>query len=159
MPLPAKDFMTRVVHTAKETDSVGKIAKIMDKHRVSCVVILDDRERVKGVMTERDIVRDIIDNDVDYSEPVGKYLSSPVNKVDDDADILILSRYLTRNRMKRLIVMHGGKMVGIVTQTDILRASMLYIQDLSQKLMVGNFDKKTYKKKLDSIFSVVKNLS
>lgn len=158
--LTAKDFLTKKVFTAKDSDSVQKVAAIMAKKDISSVVILNAKKNVIGIMTERDMVRDVLNNpDVNFKAPIKDYLTSPVNMVDEDSDVVILSRYLINNKLKRLIVTRDGKMIGILTQTDMLRASLELVHELHKKLMLGEFDQESYEKRLSKIYGVVSNLS
>lgn len=155
MPLAAKDFMSKSVVTVQEEDSLQAAAKMMAKFKVSSVVVINKKKEIVGMLTERDMLRDVLVKGIDLKESIKKVLTSPVNKVDVEADVLILSRYLVNNKIKRLIVTKESKMVGILTQTDMLRASISLIHDLDKKL---EKDEPGLKEHMTHIYDVFKNL-
>ncbi len=155
MALTAKDFMSKSVFTIQEDDSLQSAAKAMAKHKVSSLVVINKKKEITGLLTERDMLRDVLVKEVDSSKPIKTILSSPIKKVDVEADVFSLSRYLGNNKIKRLIVTKENKMVGILTQTDMLRASIALAHDLDKKL---EKDEKSLKEHMTHIYDVVKNL-
>lgn len=142
MELKAKDFMKTQVVTAPKNASIKEVAELMAKNDISAVVIID-KKKVIGVMTERDMVRDVIDKGIDYNSEVTEVLSSPSKQVDVDADINDITRYLIGAKLKRLIVMKGDEVAGIISQTDLLQANLEIAQELHKKMLLEEFDPET----------------
>jgi CBS domain-containing protein len=155
MTLTAKDFMSKGVFTVKDDDTLLDAAKEMAKRKVSSLVVINKKKEIVGMITERDMLRDVLAKKKNLRLPVKDVLSSPINKVDAEADVLILSRYLVNNKIKRLIVTKENKMVGILTQTDMLRASIALIHDIDKKLEKDDAGRDEH---FEKVYEVFKNL-
>jgi CBS domain-containing protein len=117
--------MTREVVTATADETVASIATKMADNGISRVVVADGK-RIKGIFTERDLVRGIArDGDDDGGATVGQRMSSPVETVAAQVPVLDAAEMMEAKGVKRLPVVAGDEMVGIVTQTDITRGLVL----------------------------------
>jgi CBS domain-containing protein len=97
----------------------------MADHGISCVVVTEGK-RIKGIFTARDLVRCVASD----TEDVGSYtmsqrMSSPVETVAVHVPVLDAAETMEARGIKRLPVVAGDEMVGLVTQTDITRGLML----------------------------------
>ena len=119
--LKVSDIMGREIITANADDSVFAAAKRMSENNISCVVVTDD-EMVIGILTDKDILKGIAGNDTEFHRlRVSQRMSSPVEVIAPDETILTAGRIMETKGIKRLPVVGGGALVGIVTQTDITR--------------------------------------
>ena len=59
------DVMTRNVITLTRGSTVEDAVKIMTKHKISCLVIVNDKDKPVGIVTERDMVRRVLNNGLD----------------------------------------------------------------------------------------------
>lgn len=138
---PVKDVMTRNVITVKRTVDLHEAAKILSDHRISGMPVVDDNNRVIGVISQADILtlagmprehtfKDILRNLLGEPVPVrktgntvGDVMSFPpiTSKVNDE--IGDVARIFDERRIKRLpVVDDEGKLIGIVSRADIVRA-------------------------------------
>jgi PAS domain S-box-containing protein len=124
--LEVADVMSRDVATASPDTPVVSAAKVMSQKKISCLVVMD-REDVAGILTETDVLRRVVRNGKDfYQTKLEQIMSSPVETVSSDLSVLNASEFMGEKRIKRLPVMEEGKLVGIVTQTDLVRALTSY---------------------------------
>ena len=115
-------IMTRDVATVPKSVSVAEAARIMDSRRISCVVVMEQDEPA-GVLTEKDMIQRVVTAERNPCETrVADVMSSPVTTIPQDYSVLEVCRKMDALHVHRLIVMEGGKLCGIVTQTDIMRA-------------------------------------
>lgn len=120
--LRARDIMSTNVATAAPEDSISTIAQLMAQRSVSCVVVAR-QERVLGIFTEKDILHTIASGGTElYQVAVAERMSSPVDTIPIDLSILEADRIMEARCIRRLPVVGAGRLVGIVTQTDITRA-------------------------------------
>ena len=120
-----RNIMSRDVVTATVDETILSVAKKMAEDSVSCVVVAEDK-RTRGIFTERDLVRcAAYDGDGYGTLTVSQRMSSPVKTVALDAPVLDAAAMMEANGIKRLPVVAGGRIVGIVTQTDITRGLVL----------------------------------
>ena len=124
--LSVADVMSKDVATISSEEIVISAAKIMSDKKISCLVIMDSG-KVAGIVTETDVLRRVGNKSKNiYQTKLGQIMSSPVESVTSDVSVLEASKIMGRKHIKRLPVMEGGKLVGIVTQTDLVRALTSY---------------------------------
>jgi len=116
------DIMTREVATVAIDATVADAASIMATKRISCVVVMRQDEPV-GIMTEKDMIRRVVTAQRTPSQTrVSEVMSSPITIVPPDYSVLGVCKKMDALHLHRLVVMEAGKVCGIVTQTDIMRA-------------------------------------
>ncbi|GAG61847.1 unnamed protein product [marine sediment metagenome] len=116
------EIMSSDVASIQNTATVSEAADVMARHNISCVVVLDNAE-VVGVFTERDLVKRVVAAQIDPAAvPISEVMSSPVTSVRRDSSLFSASAFMDKLSIRRLPVMEGDKLYGIVTQTDIFRA-------------------------------------
>ncbi len=122
IPLRVGDIMSTEVVTAAPEDRIATIAQMMSERNVSCVVILY-QERVVGILTAKDMLNIAASRGTAlYQAGAAEQMSSPVDTVATDLSILEADQMMATNCIRRLPVVEGGRLAGIVTQTDITRA-------------------------------------
>jgi PAS domain S-box-containing protein len=120
------DVMSKEVATISPEETVISAAKIMSDNKISCLVVVDSGN-VEGIITETDVLRRIGSNSKDfYRTKLGRIMSSPVESVTSDLSVLEASKIMGARHIKRLPIIDEGKLVGIVTQTDLVRALTSY---------------------------------
>jgi CBS domain-containing protein len=119
----APDFVQRmmsspVVHVEPD-DSVADALRAMIDRDIGAVVIVDDGRPV-GVFTERDVSRRILD-DPQLVRRVGDVMSAPIVSVAPTDEVVFIFGVMTGKRIRRLPVVEGDRLVGIITERDLLR--------------------------------------
>ncbi len=116
-----RDIMSRDVVTALPDDTVFAAVQRMAETGVSCLVVIDG-ERVLGILTGKDILRAVGGPPANFQRiTVAQTMSSPVQSVPAASSIVTASRLMQARQIRRLPVLDGKRLVGIVTQTDITR--------------------------------------
>ena len=117
-----KEIM-RPVRTIEKNSTVREAAKIMAKNRIGSLIVVEGK-KIIGIMTERDILTKITaegkSSERIYVKDImtAKVLTiAPDKFIDDAVHIMIL------NNIKKLPVVDGNELVGIVTSTDIVANS------------------------------------
>ncbi len=115
-------IMTRVVLTIAPDSTVFDAVNQMDRHEVSCTVIEKGGYPV-GILTERDIV-DLWQKGIDFRKThVKEVMSAPVFLISEQSTTYKAANLMQRHHIRRLVVVDGrGKLVGLVTQSDIFEA-------------------------------------
>lgn len=142
-----EEVMTRQVVTAVPTTTVLELAQLMATHRISCVLIVEaaaasEPEQVFpiGIVTERDLVQFQTCHLQPDRTPTAAVMSRPLFLVKAENSLWEAHQIMQNRRVRRLVVSDDrGTLIGIITQTDILRvldAKELYsiIQELSQRV-------------------------
>jgi PAS domain S-box-containing protein len=116
------EIMNKEVAVIEKSSKVSQAAQVMAEQDISCIVVTDGEE-VVGVLTERDLLNRIVAQQQDARELlVERVMSSPVVTIPSSFSVFSASRALEEMGIRRLIIMEGKKLCGIVTQTDIFRA-------------------------------------
>ena len=114
--------MSSPVITVDINDKVTNAARIMVKNRIGSTVVVE-REKAVGIVTERDLLERILAVGKDPSTvSVREIMSSPLISIDKDTTILEAIRNMRQHNIRRLVVMEGDRLVGLVTERDILEA-------------------------------------
>ena len=96
------------------------VALLADK-KIGAVPVLDGGE-IRGIFSERDLVRCVCDHGSDVLEwPVDRVMSSPVETVGTQTPILAALATMTQRRMRHLPVVEGGQIRGIVSIGDLVK--------------------------------------
>lgn len=118
--MSVSEIMNETVITMDINAEIPVIAREMVKQDVGSVIITSDGKAM-GIITERDLVRDIITKDKKPGRVhASKILSSPLVTVKPGTNIIEASKLMLKSDIKRLPVMENGDIVGIVSNTDIL---------------------------------------
>jgi len=127
-PTLLSDFMTRDVKTAKDDALVSSICKIMSENNIGSVIIVSNKDHGKhtpiGIITERDVVKSIASNHSSVNLPASKVMSKPLITIAPQATFLDAVETMQTRNIRRLPVIDGQKLVGIVTDKDILKQIM-----------------------------------
>lgn len=119
--ITVKDWMSRPVVVVKSDASVADAAGVMSRHNIGAVVVSDDGKKPKGIITERDFLIKVVQGRIDPEETtVDKIMSKKVMSVDVKTSLLEITKIMSKNAVRRLLVTDHGEMVGIVTSRDLL---------------------------------------
>lgn len=114
----ASDIMKEQIVTVDSTATVMDAAKKMDEKNIGCVVVME-KEKPVGILTERDFIKKIVINEKPLSTPVRNAMSSPLISIDPDATVWELAELMKLKRIHKVPVVRENKLLGIVTTTDI----------------------------------------
>ncbi|MCS7140343.1 MAG: CBS domain-containing protein [Candidatus Nezhaarchaeota archaeon] len=128
------DVMSTDPVTVSAEDSAVKAAILMDKHGVGCVIVVDGQRRPIGIVTERDLVSRVMARGLKGDEVTCReVMSSPLITIDPQAPLVSAMSKMARHKVRRLIVLDRGRLVGIVTERDILKVAPALIEILASK--------------------------
>jgi len=129
-----KDVMSSPVRTVREGDNVTKVAKTMARNKIGSVVVVDGKRNPLGMITEKDLVRRVAAKGLHPDKiKAGKIMSKPLRTVEPTLDVREAARRMKQLKVKRFAVMEEGKLVGIVTGTDIVEITPALIDVMEEK--------------------------
>jgi signal transduction histidine kinase len=133
--LHVSHHMTQSVQSVETGTRLGAVARLLASHRISCAVVID-RGRVVGIVSERDVVRMVSEDPGGWAaRTAGEVMSQPVFVTTPAATVVEASAELSRRGIRRLpVVAEDGALCGIVTQTDLLRASKERLEEYAAGL-------------------------
>jgi CBS domain-containing protein len=114
----AKDIMTKDVITVSPTATVRNLAMTLIKNQISGAPVAGRNGKIIGVVSEADIV-------AKKGKDVKTIMTKNIISVTEDTAVEDIARLMTTHRIKRLPVMRGQDVVGIVSRADIVSAIAL----------------------------------
>ena len=122
-PTTVGELMTRSLIMVTDTETVDNAMHQMHESNVSCIVVEPNGKGEWGIMTRRDIVTKIVHaNRSTSTTKVGDIASRPLFTVPAETSIREASKILAEKNFSRLAIAAGGKVIGIVTETDIFNS-------------------------------------
>ncbi|MBS7623499.1 CBS domain-containing protein [Candidatus Bathyarchaeota archaeon] len=126
-----RDVMTENVRTVRPNSTITEVVRKMNKFEVGSVVVVEG-ERPVGLITERDILRRVLEVTLAAEALKAKeVMSSPLLTVSSEATVEEAARMMVERHIKKLPVVKDGKLIGIVTSTDIVRSQPRMVKILS----------------------------
>jgi CBS domain-containing protein len=145
--MKARDVMNSAVVAVSPDTPIDDIAKTLREHRISAVPVIDQTGSPVGMVSEGDLIgRDEADREarLDWwltllaegealnpefvasihapERRARDVMTAPVVTVGEETEIDAIARLLTAHRIKRVPVLRGGRIVGIVSRADLVRA-------------------------------------
>ncbi len=131
-----------VVSVSPKT-SVREASKILYDKNIGCVIVMDDLKRIKGMVSERDIVRCIADQrDEMIEKPVSEIMPSELWICDLDSSVVALIADVKKHHIRHLPVMDGDMLAGVVSVTDLLDLRLADAEYGTGRRLEGLFQKK-----------------
>jgi CBS domain-containing protein len=116
-----RDIMTKDIVTIDEGETALEAARIMSQKGISSLIVVKD-EVPKGIITERDFIKKICAKQLEISQVKINSIMSRIRTVaDPDTPIEVAVQRMANRGIRRLPVMQEGKVVGIITVTDLAR--------------------------------------
>lgn len=113
------------VYTVKPDAPVSAAAEILAKHRIGTVVVSATGDSAEGILSERDIVRELaVSGSGCLSEPVREYMTQKLVTCTRQDNVEQVLRKMTEGRFRHMPVVEDGKLVGIVTLGDVVKAQL-----------------------------------
>ena len=121
MPEVVKNIMTREVITIDSDRNIVDAAKLMTSNQISSLIVEKDHNPV-GIISERDFVRKVCSKDLRSSKVLVSEIMSNISiTAEPDTPLEVAVQRMINHRIRRLPVIEKGKIVGIVTVTDLAR--------------------------------------
>jgi CBS domain-containing protein len=119
--MTVKDVMTRDVSACEPSATVREAAVLMAREDIGPIPVVEDGG-LTGIVTDRDIVIRVVAEGRDPDQTtVGEIATKELVTASADDDLEDAMRLLAENQVRRLPVVEGDRLVGIVAQADIAR--------------------------------------
>jgi len=129
--MDVKDFMVKEVITVNPNTKIRDAVELMNKNAIGCLVVTRKGKAV-GIMTERDVLKKIVCRSKNPEQTrVSEIMSKPLIVGRVDMDWREAAKLMLDQNIKKLPIMDGEKLVGLVTLTDIARMRVLQALELN----------------------------
>jgi len=117
-----RDVMTEAPKSVLETDNLVHVARVLRDEDVGSVPVVDDTGRLLGMLTDRDLVVEAMaSNDDPTIRQAGELMRGDIHTVDADGSVTSAVETMGRQRVRRLPVVSGGRLVGVVGIADLAK--------------------------------------
>jgi CBS domain-containing protein len=114
-----------LVFTVTPGTTVSQVAKQLSTRRIGSVLVMDGRDSLTGIVSERDIVRAIsLHGDSALEFEASRVMTRDVVTCDPDDSIDQVMETMTRGRFRHLPVMRHGELLGLVSIGDVVKARL-----------------------------------
>jgi CBS domain-containing protein len=112
------------VYTVTPDQTVRDAVALLVDKRIGAVVVIDDTGGPMGIVSERDVVRELAKNENVLNEPIGRIMTSDVIIAHPGDDTKAVSKTMTVKRFRHLPVMDHNELIGIVSIGDVVKAQL-----------------------------------
>jgi CBS domain-containing protein len=112
-------LMTERLETISPSDTAQEAAKKMRDKKVSSLVVTDVEDKPIGIVTERDLVRQVCTKVINSNDViVHRIMSSPLATIDANSSVEVAADIMIQNKVRHLLVVDENKVLGIITPSD-----------------------------------------
>ncbi len=112
---------SRDVVTISPESSVRELLALLAEHNVGALIVSNDGVAVDGIVSERDIVRRLHENDSVLDGPVSQIMTSVVQTCDENSLLDDLMKQMTEHRIRHIPVVTDGRLTGIISIGDVVK--------------------------------------
>lgn len=124
--------MVKSVITVEAKENVKTAVGLMNKHEIGCLIVVE-KGKATGIVTERDILKRVIPKLEDPEKiKVSKIMTKPLLVGKPQTEISEAVQIMFKRKIKKLPVVEHGRLVGLVTLTDLVRSptTMKWLREL-----------------------------
>jgi CBS domain-containing protein len=117
------DSKGRDVATITSDQSIETAIGELNRRRIGSLVVVDDRGRLVGILSERDVVRSMAERGMDISgRHVGDLMTARVTTCQPDDDVTAVTVKMTEGRFRHVPVVERGQLAGVISIGDAVKA-------------------------------------
>jgi len=143
--LKVEDVMVEDVVTVDADTSVKEAVDILNRYEIGCLIVVRN-EKAVGILTERDMLTRVLSRSRDPKRTsVSQVMSSPLIVAEPQMDLEEAARLMFKMKVKKLPVVSKGKLVGLITLTDLARFQPQIIKILKKAYALEQAPKRMQK--------------
>ena len=130
-----RDIMDKFVETISPDMDIWAAVDFLMEKRVTGALVADGKGKLAGILTESDCLKLLTLGGPDHEAPKGRvkdFMTSAVESIPPTMDIYYVAGLFLNRNFRRLPVVEGGRIVGAITQFDVLRAVQRGLAGLGQ---------------------------
>lgn len=118
------DYMARDLVTFAPGDDIHKVMETLVKNRISGAPVVDDHGQLVGMLTKKDCFKVVFQSSYhqDWGGRIVDFMSAPVDTLETGMNVISAAEHFAKTPYKSYPVLDEGRLTGIVSRMDILRA-------------------------------------
>jgi CBS domain-containing protein len=123
------------VETMTPSQTLSEAVQLLAKRRIGAVVVTKDRDRIAGILSERDIVRILAsDGPAALDKPISAAMTAKVKVCHEHNSINDVMEIMTTGRFRHLPVERDGMLVGIISIGDVVKRRIQQVEHEAQEI-------------------------
>ncbi len=118
----------QAVVTISPDAEVRELVALLAEHNVGALVVSDDGEHVVGIVSERDVVRHLLDDQAVLTRTVSTIMTVDVRTCAGDDTLIDLMQTMTEHRIRHLPVVADGRLTGIISIGDVVKNRIVELE-------------------------------
>lgn len=132
-----RDVMSSPVITIEENAPANRVAELMDKQDLGCIIVTNQEGKPLGVITERDLVVRVLSKNVKPdSLKANEIMTSPLITIEPGATITEAARRMSKLNVRRLGVIYKGQITGLLSSKDVLAVMPELIEIIQERARI-----------------------
>ena len=127
--------------TVRSRTPIQEAVSLLIEHQIGYLPVIDDKDEIAGIISEREIIRAVVNNSEGFAETVvgDLMIADPIVGVPDD-DLEYIAGVMTNNRLRRLPIVENRRLVGLLSLWDMMRSQLKDVQTENRYLRqyIGN---------------------
>ncbi|WP_445733056.1 CBS domain-containing protein [Mariniflexile sp.] len=128
VPLKVSDYMSTKLITFKSEDHIDKVIDSLIKYRISGGPVVNDKHELIGIISEGDCIKQISESRYHNlpmtNNTVESCMVKNVDTIDGNMNIFDAAQQFLESKHRRFPIVENGKLVGQISQKDILKAAL-----------------------------------
>ena len=124
-----------VVHTLPKTGTLADAVTLLNTHNIGAVVITDDKQHIVGILSERDIVRQLGKHPTGALKlSIADCMTKGVVTAERTTTIDDVMESMTKRRIRHMPIAEGRKLVGIISIGDVVKLKIAEVEHEAEAL-------------------------
>jgi CBS domain-containing protein len=136
----------REIVSCPQSTPVYETARLMAKHKVSCIFIRDEQAKIVGYVTDITLRDNVVAKQADTSQPVGNVMGNPIVCISTNAYVYEAILMMFRTKTRYLLIKNGDEFVGSISRNKLLaeqaQSPLVFIQSVKQAISVQELKRK-----------------
>ncbi|WP_299105249.1 CBS domain-containing protein [uncultured Tenacibaculum sp.] len=128
-PILVSDYMSKNLITFREEQPIEDVIETLIQNKISGGPVVNEKNELIGIISEGDCMKQISESryynlPIDKNNTVGKAMVKEVETIDGNMNIFDAANKFLTSRRRRFPIVDKGKLVGLISQKDVLKAAM-----------------------------------
>jgi len=123
-------IMSKEITTVNMDTPIYEALDLLTKKKISGMPVVNEDDDVVGILTEKDVLKILIDKNLNIKDTVKDYMTRDVICFSEEDNAIEICKFFIRSHIRRVPIVNDGKLVGIVSRRDILTV----IQEAKSKI-------------------------
>jgi CBS domain-containing protein len=107
--------------TIKQDEPVRKAIATLVQHRIGALIVMDEADRLVGILSERDVMRSASNDEQLFGRPVSDIMTRDVIVGMPQDDVIAVAHTMLEKRFRHLPIVDEGRLIGIISIGDVLK--------------------------------------